>query len=212
MCVRLGQPIERERCNLGKALDRFVPGRDRHDEMGNQVVDHVRVEDELQRDPAQVRIQRLETGLHQRGLHLVLEGGAEHLVAKRVDGLELLGHLGFQMLGLRLQNLLLSKVKNLFTHDSQDVESVLTLLLRLLGVAGDLRNEVDPGRTPFKLNDADQCSIQFSQQKLVLLRLIVREVQHHLHQTVPDRILVRVLKSLPPSLHTNCYYNREKFT
>lgn len=94
------------------------------------------------------------------------------------------------MRGLRLEDLLLSKVKYFLAHDPQDVERILTFLLRLLSVLSDFGDKVDPGGAPLKLYNANECGVEFSQQKLLLLDLAVGEVENHLHETVSDCGLV----------------------
>ena len=114
--------------------------------------------------------------------------------------MELLGHLSLEVRGLRLKNLLLSKVKNLLTHDPQDVERILALLLGLLRMLSDFGDKVDPGGAPLKLDNTNERGVEFGQQKLLLLDLAVGEVEDHLHEAVPDRSLVRVFQPLPAAL------------
>lgn len=72
--ILLGQLVKSETGNLGKTLDRFVPRRDGHDEMSDQVVNHIGVENKLERDPPEVGVESAQTGLNQAWLNLVLQG------------------------------------------------------------------------------------------------------------------------------------------
>ena len=84
MSILLGQLVKSETGDLRETLDRFVPGGDWHDEMSDQVVNHVGVENELEGDPTEVGVERAQTGLNQAWLNLVLQGRAEHLVAEGI--------------------------------------------------------------------------------------------------------------------------------